>query len=46
MHKQFDVTIIGTGLAGDVRSHPPMQIISACSDGANAAMAVIKQMGM
>ena len=46
MQQQFDISIIGIGPSGGVRGHLPMQIISVCGDGANAAMSVIKRLGM
>ena len=46
VNDQMETKIPGIFAAGDVRGHSPMQIISACGDGANAAMSVIKQMGI
>lgn len=46
VNDQMETMIPGIFAAGDVRCHSPMQIISACGDGAIAAMSVVKQMGM
>jgi thioredoxin reductase (NADPH) len=46
INEQMETMIPGIFAAGDVRCHSPMQIISACGDGAIAAMQVIKKIGM
>ena len=45
VNDQMETKISGIFAAGDVRCHSPMQIISACGDGAIAAVSVIKQIG-
>lgn len=42
--QQMETRVPGIYAAGDVRSCSPMQIISACGDGAVAAMAAIRKM--
>ena len=43
--EHMQTPVPGIFAAGDIRQHSPMQIISACGDGATAAVSVINRLG-
>jgi len=46
VNDRMETEIPGIFAAGDARLHSPMQIISACGDGAIAAVAAIRKISM